>query len=74
MKVNSNSYQIVNKIGEGGFSNVFSCLSLTDKKLYALKKVTLSGLASSVTKQVLNEISLLKKLKSSDKVIGLIDQ
>lgn len=73
IQINQNLYQLINKIGKGGFSDVFCCISFKDKKTYALKKVTLKDLGTSETNQVLNEIELLKKLKSSDKVIQLID-
>lgn len=67
-------YQIVNKIGQGGFSQVYHCISYKDPKSYALKKVNLNDLDAENLKLVMNEIDLLKKLQSTNKVIQLYDQ
>lgn len=66
-------YQIVNKIGQGGFSEVYQCISFKEKKSYAMKKVKLSNIDKETIDLVMNEINLLKKLQNSDKVIRLYE-
>ncbi len=66
-------YQLIQRIGQGGFSEVFHCISLNHQKSYALKKVNLSDLDEQNTKLVMNEVELLKKLQTTSKVVQLID-
>ena len=72
--VNNKSYQLLSKIGQGGFSVVYHCVSVKEHKSYALKRVDLSALDTENIKSILNEIELLKKLQSTKKVVELIDQ
>lgn len=71
--VNNKLYQLVSKIGSGGFSEVFHCVSIEKKKNFALKKVKLDNLNEDDTKLIMNEVELLKKLRSTDKVVELFD-
>jgi hypothetical protein len=48
-------------------------MSFEEKQSYALKKVDLKDLDQENTKLVMNEIDLLKKLQSTDKVVKLYD-
>lgn len=75
IQVNKKLYQLVSRIGQGGFSEVYHCISFKEsaKKSYALKKVNLNNLDAQNKDLVMNEIELLKKLQSSNKVIDLID-
>lgn len=73
VQINKKLYQIINKIGKGGFSEVFCCISFEEKQSFALKKVDLKDLDLENTKLVLNEIDLLKQLQSTDKVVKLFD-
>ena len=71
--VNKKTYQLLNRIGEGGFSEVFQCISLKDRKNYALKRVDLTRLDTENIDSIMNEIELLKKLQTTSKVVQLID-
>ena len=71
--VNHKLYQLIAKIGSGGFSEVYHCVSFEKKKNFALKKVKLESLDEQSTSLIMNEIEVLKKLKSTDKVIELYD-
>jgi serine/threonine protein kinase len=75
LEVNTKLYQLMDKIGQGGFSEVYSCALFKDpkKQTYALKKVNLNNLDAQNTDLVMNEIELLKQLQSCNKVINLID-
>lgn len=66
-------YQTITTIGKGGFSEVYHCVCLKEAKNYAMKKVFLKDLDSDSIKLVMNEIDLLKKLQSTNKVVHLID-
>jgi serine/threonine protein kinase len=71
--VNHKLYQLVSKIGSGGFSEVFHCVSFETKKNFALKKVKLENLNEEDTNLIMNEVEVLKKLRSTDKVVELFD-
>ncbi|RNA32979.1 dual specificity kinase TTK isoform X3 [Brachionus plicatilis] len=73
VQVNKYLYQIVNKIGQGGFSEVYHCISFRENKSYAMKKVKLSEIDEESVNLVMNEITLLKKLQDTGKVIRLYD-
>ena len=70
-EVNKELYALVTKIGKGGFSEVYHCISLKDTKSVAMKKVKLND--QDDEKLVMNEIELLKKLQDTNKVIKLYD-
>jgi serine/threonine protein kinase len=72
--VNNKKYQLVAKIGQGGFSEVYHCTGFREAKSYAIKKVDLSKLDPDNISQVMNEIEVLRKLQSTNKVIQLFDQ
>lgn len=73
VKINNNWYQLISVIGKGGFSEVYQCLSFKEGKNYALKKVKLADLDAENLKLIMNEIELLKKLKSTEKCIQIFD-
>lgn len=64
-------YNKVARIGKGGFSEVYHCISLKESKSVALKKVKLDDVSDD--KLVMNEIELLRKLQDTNKVIKLYD-
>ncbi len=66
-------YQVIQRIGQGGFSDVFHCISYNHQKSFALKKVNLSELDEQNTKLIMNEVELLKKLQTTSKVVQLVD-
>lgn len=74
VKINNNWYQLISVVGKGGFSEVYQCLSFKEGKNYALKKVKLADLDAENLKLIMNEIELLKKLKSTEKCIQIFDQ
>lgn len=67
-------YQLARRIGKGGFSEVYHCISNDDYRSYALKKCDLKDMDEENTKLVLNEIELLKKLQATDRVVKLFEQ
>lgn len=70
-EINSRLYQIVSKIGQGGFSEVYHCISFHESKSYALKKVQINDTQSYELN--INEIELLKRLQTTQKVVQLYD-
>jgi predicted RNase H-like nuclease (RuvC/YqgF family) len=72
VEINMKKYQLICKIGCGGFSEVFKCISIDTKESVALKKVTINDNES--VQLIKNEIDLLIKLKNSNKVVNLLDQ
>ncbi|KAI8822894.1 kinase-like domain-containing protein [Fimicolochytrium jonesii] len=70
--VNGVVYKKLELIGRGGSSKVYKIMA-EDKKLYALKKVKLRGQEDSAIEGYLNEIALLKRLSSNERIIRLID-
>jgi NIMA (never in mitosis gene a)-related kinase len=52
-------YQILSKIGDGSYSQVFQVRRLADNQTYALKKVKLASLKEKEKRNALNEIRIL---------------
>ena len=61
--VKGNSYSIIKKIGEGGFSSVYQVYN-EDKNLCALKVVNLLGSDGYTDQKLKNEIELLKVMNA----------
>ncbi|KAI3638571.1 hypothetical protein MIR68_003069 [Amoeboaphelidium protococcarum] len=73
LMVNGQVYAKLDLIGKGGSSKVFKVLS-PDGQIYALKRVQLKGVDAQTISGYLNEIALLKKLDSCERIIHLVDQ
>ena len=58
------NFEIINKIGNGSYSEVFKVRRKTDNKIYALKKVKLKNLKEKEKNNSLNEIRILASIKS----------
>ena len=58
------NFEIINKIGNGSYSEVFKVRRKTDSKIYALKKVKLKNLKEKEKNNSLNEIRILASIKS----------
>lgn len=70
-EINKRLYHIVSKIGQGGFSEVYHCISFKDSRSFALKKVLINDIQNF--NFIMNEIELLRRLQSTQKVIQLYD-
>lgn len=55
-------YQILSKIGDGSYSQVFQVRRLADNQTYALKKVKLASLKEKEKRNALNEIRILASI------------
>ena len=58
------NFEIINKLGSGGFSKVYKVKRKIDNKIYALKKVQLLNLSEKQKLSSLNEIRVLASIKS----------
>lgn len=63
-------YLVLNMLGKGGSSEVFACFCPLDKKHVAVKSVSLQNHNSS---GYINEVKLLQKLQTCDKIIKMYD-
>ena len=70
--VRNTRYVKLECVGKGGSSKVFKVMA-PNKKIYALKRIRLSGRESSSASGFLEEITLLKCLQGRDNIIQLID-
>lgn len=52
-------FEIISKLGEGAFSNVFKVRRKSDNSLYALKKVKFSSLSQKEKENAVNEIRIM---------------
>ena len=52
-------FELLNKIGEGAYSQVFKVLRRSDREVYALKKVYMTKLKPKEKNNALNEIRIL---------------
>lgn len=73
IKVNGQTYKILNLVGRGGSSRVFKVLSVQTNQVLALKKVSLRGLDPITLQGYLNEINLLSTFKECSNIIHLMD-
>lgn len=58
-----NQFEIVQKIGEGSYSTVYTVRRMQDKKLYAMKKVVIPFLSERERDNALNEIRIIASVK-----------
>jgi NIMA (never in mitosis gene a)-related kinase 1/4/5 len=59
-------FEILNKLGEGAFSNVFRVRRKTDNMIYALKKVKFGSLGAKDRENALNEVRLLASVSHAN--------
>ena len=58
-----NEYKEIEKIGSGGFGQVFKSLYYLDKKIYAIKKVLVSPEKIKNLNNIISEITILSRLQ-----------
>ncbi len=58
-----NQFEILQKIGEGSYSTVYTVRRREDKKLYAMKKVVISFLSERERENALNEVRIIASVK-----------
>ena len=56
-------FEIIKKIGDGAYSNVYKVKRLYDGEFYALKKVRLEKLSSKERENAINEVRILASIK-----------
>ena len=57
-------FKVINKIGEGAYSTVYTVKRLEDLKIYALKKVKIKKLSKKEKNNALNEVRILASVNS----------
>ena len=57
-------FKIINKIGEGAYSTVYTVKRIEDGKIYALKKVKIKKLTTKEKSNALNEVRILASVNS----------
>ena len=60
-----NSFEIIDKLGDGAYSVVYKVKRKQDNNIYALKKVKLEGLSEKEKQNALNEVRILASIKSN---------
>ena len=60
-----NSFEILDKLGDGAYSVVYKVKRKEDNNIYALKKVKLKGLSDKEKQNALNEVRILASVKSN---------
>lgn len=71
--INGNQYEKLELLGRGGTSKVYKVKMLSNNKLYAIKKVTFDQFDDACIAGFRGEIDLLLKLKSTPRVVKLVD-
>lgn len=61
--MSSSDFKIVGTIGKGAYSTVQKVQRKSDGKLYALKKVMLTGLSKKEKENALNEVRILASVQ-----------
>ncbi len=57
-------FKIINKIGEGAYSSVYTVRRIEDDQIYALKKVKIQSLSIKEKQNALNEVRILASVNS----------
>jgi len=58
------NFEVLEELGKGAYSKVYKVQRITDRKIYALKKVDLANQTDKEKANALNEVRLLSSLKS----------
>ena len=58
------NFKIIDKIGEGAYSTVYTVRRIEDGNLYALKKVKIQSLSQKEKQNALNEVRILASVNS----------
>ncbi|KAL1490961.1 hypothetical protein ABEB36_011630 [Hypothenemus hampei] len=69
--VKRREYTVLELLGKGGSSEVFSCFDVNNKKLVAVKVVNLTD--DSTRDGYINEVKLLESLQNCDRIIKMHD-
>ncbi|CAD8161368.1 unnamed protein product [Paramecium pentaurelia] len=65
MESKLNEFEILNKLGEGSFGQVYKVRRKADKQTYVMKQINISKMNDRMKNEALNEASILAKLDSS---------
>ena len=57
-------FKIINKIGEGAYSAVYTVKRIEDGEIYALKKVNIKKLSKKEQANALNEVRILASVNT----------
>ena len=60
------SFDIIKKLGEGAYSQVYQARRKTDGMVYALKKVRSMNLSTKERENALNEVRILASIHNSN--------
>lgn len=71
--INGTQYEKLELMGRGGTSKVYKVKSMTNQRLYAIKKVTFDQFDDICVRGFKGEIDLLLKLKGTERVVQLVD-
>ena len=58
------NFIIIDKIGEGAYSTVYTVRRIEDGNLYALKKIKIQSLSQKEKQNALNEVRILASVNS----------
>ena len=61
---NLQDFQIISKIGDGAYSNVYKVIRFEDNGQYALKKVKMGTLSDKEKENALNEVRILASIRN----------
>lgn len=73
ISINGIQYEKLELLGRGGSSKVYKVKSLSNNKLFAIKKVTFDQFDELCVQGFKGEIDLLLKLKDANRVVRLVD-
>ena len=57
-------FEIISRLGEGAYSSVYKVKRVSDKNIYALKKVRMMNLSTKERENALNEVRILASINN----------
>lgn len=71
--INGGKYRVMRLLGKGGSSRVYEAFDENKPKVVAIKRVDLSDADESQTAGFVNEINMLSRLQSEERIVKLYD-
>ena len=60
------NYEIIKKLGKGGFGSVYKVINKNDNKIYAIKRISIKGLSQKELDFIKNEANIISDIDNEN--------